>query len=178
MLVTRLFCFNESEQRFSIVLLFCPTFYFYKYLPLKRFLMFGMSEVSNIQLPGNIQRKKTKKIIRKGIRAVSRQIFPRRTFRRRTVRRMTFLQTDISPNHVFLFRSKFKINLRKIQGKFNLIVYIFLAAKKVVDSIVHGLLLAKLSAYGFDYDLPEPINSFLSDRKFRRKIGSSYSPNH
>ena len=135
--------------------------------------MFGKSEVSNIQLPGNIQRKKNKKIIRKGIRAV-----PRRTFRRRTVRRMTFLRTDISPNHVFLFRSKFKINLRKIQGKFNLIVYIFLAAKKIVGSIVHGLLLPKLSAYGFDYDLPEPINSFLSDRKFRRKIGSSYSPNH
>ena len=122
--------------------------------------------------------KKNKKIIRKGIRAVPRQIFLRRTFRRRTVRRMTFLRTDISPNHVFLFRSKFKINLRKIQGKFNLIVYIFLAAKKVVDSIVHGLLLAKLSAYGFDYDLPEPINSFLSDRNFRRKTGSSYSLNH
>ena len=173
MLVTRLFCFNESEQRFSIVLLFCRTFYFYKYLPLKRFLMFGKSEVSNIQLPGNIQRKKNKKIIRKGIRAVPRQIFPRRTFRR-----MTFLRTDISPNHVFLFRSKFKINLRKIQGKFNLIVYIFLAAKKIVGSIVHGLLLPKLSSYGFDYDLPEPINSFLSDRNFRRKTGSSYSPNH
>ena len=47
---------------------------------------------------------------------------------------------------------------------------------KAFDCIVHDLLLAKLSAYGFDYNSLKLINSFLSGRKFRTKIGSSYSP--
>ena len=47
---------------------------------------------------------------------------------------------------------------------------------KVFDCIVHDLLLAKLSTYGFDYNSLKLINSFLSGRKFRTKIGSSYSP--
>ena len=41
--------------------------------------------------------------------------------------------------------------------------------------IVHDLLLAKLSAYDFDYNSLELINSFLSGRKFRTKKGSSCS---
>ena len=47
---------------------------------------------------------------------------------------------------------------------------------KVFDFIIHDLLLAKLAAYGFDYNSPKRINSFLNDRKFRTKIGSFYSP--
>ena len=47
---------------------------------------------------------------------------------------------------------------------------------KAFDCIVHDLLQAKLSAYGFDYSSLKLINSFLSDRKSRTKIGSSYSP--
>ena len=47
---------------------------------------------------------------------------------------------------------------------------------KAFDCIVYDLLLAKLSAYGFDYNSLKLINSFLSGRKFRTKIGSSYSP--
>ena len=42
--------------------------------------------------------------------------------------------------------------------------------------IVHDLLLAKLSTYGFDYSSLKLINSFLRGRKFRMKISSSYSP--
>ena len=47
---------------------------------------------------------------------------------------------------------------------------------KAFDCIVHNLLLEKLSANGFDYNSLKLINSFLSDRKFRTKIGSTYSP--
>ena len=47
---------------------------------------------------------------------------------------------------------------------------------KAFDCIVHDLLLAKLSAYGFDYNSVKLINSFLNGRKFMTKIGSSYSP--
>ena len=42
--------------------------------------------------------------------------------------------------------------------------------------IVHDLLLAKQSAYGFDYNSLKRINSFLSGRKFRTKIRSCYNP--
>ena len=47
---------------------------------------------------------------------------------------------------------------------------------RAFDCIVHELLLAKLRAYGFDNNSLKQINSFLSGRKFRVKIGSSYSP--
>ena len=45
----------------------------------------------------------------------------------------------------------------------------------IFGSIAHDLLLEKLSTYGFDYNSLKLINSFLSDRKFRTRIGSSYS---
>ena len=39
----------------------------------------------------------------------------------------------------------------------------------------HDLLLAKLNAYGFDYKSLKLISSFLSNRKYRTKINSSFS---
>ena len=47
---------------------------------------------------------------------------------------------------------------------------------KTFDCIVLDLLLAKLSAYCFDYNLLKLINSFLSGRKCETKVGSSKSP--
>ena len=47
---------------------------------------------------------------------------------------------------------------------------------KAFYCIAHDHLLVKLSAYAFNYILLKLINSFLSGRKFRMKIGSSYSP--
>ena len=44
-----------------------------------------------------------------------------------------------------------------------------------VNCIVHDLLLAKLSAYGFDYSSVKLVVSFLNGRKFRTKIHSSFS---
>ena len=41
---------------------------------------------------------------------------------------------------------------------------------------MHNILLANLSAYGFDYNSLKLIDSYLSVRKFRTKKGSSYSP--
>ena len=42
-----------------------------------------------------------------------------------------------------------------------------------LDCIVHDLLRAKISAYGFDYNSLKLINSFQSGRKYRTKVGSS-----
>ena len=53
---------------------------------------------------------------------------------------------------------------------------LFVDLSKAFDCIVHDILLAKLSVYGFDYNSLKLINSFLSARKFRMKTGSSYSP--
>ena len=50
---------------------------------------------------------------------------------------------------------------------------------KAFDCIVHDLLPARQSKnknkYGFDYNSLKLINGFPSGRKFRPKIGSSYS---
>ena len=53
---------------------------------------------------------------------------------------------------------------------------LLLNLSKAFACIVHDLLLAKLSAYGFDINSLKLVNSFLCGRKFRTKIGSSYSP--
>ena len=45
---------------------------------------------------------------------------------------------------------------------------------KAFDCLVHDLLIAKLNAYGFDYDALSLINNYLSDRKQRSKIGEAY----
>ena len=46
---------------------------------------------------------------------------------------------------------------------------------KAFDCIDHELLIAKLHAYGFDYDALKFIYSYLKERKQRTKINSSYS---
>ena len=46
---------------------------------------------------------------------------------------------------------------------------------KAFDCLVHDLLIAKLNAYGFDYNALRLIDNYLSDRKQRTKIGEAYS---
>ena len=46
---------------------------------------------------------------------------------------------------------------------------------KAFDSLNHGLLIAKLSAYGFDDESLKFIHSYLKERKQRTKVGSYYS---
>ena len=52
---------------------------------------------------------------------------------------------------------------------------IFMDLSKAFDCLQHDLLLAKLNAYGYDYKSLKFILSFLSNRKYRRKIDSSFS---
>ncbi len=47
--------------------------------------------------------------------------------------------------------------------------------RKAFDDIPHGLLIAKLHAYGCDENVLNLMLSFLTDRKQRTKIGTSRS---
>ena len=47
---------------------------------------------------------------------------------------------------------------------------------KAFDCIKHDLLIAKLSAYGFDSHSLSFVFSYLNERKRRTKIQNSYSP--
>ena len=51
----------------------------------------------------------------------------------------------------------------------------FVDLSKAFDCLQHDLLLAKLNAYGFDYKSLKLISSFLSNKKYRTKINSSFS---
>ena len=46
---------------------------------------------------------------------------------------------------------------------------------KAFDCILHDLLIAKLAAYGFDYNSLQILKSYLSNRKKRTKINDAYS---
>ena len=46
---------------------------------------------------------------------------------------------------------------------------------KAFNCILHGLLIAKLAAYGFDYNSLQILQSHLSNRKQRTKINDAYS---
>ena len=46
---------------------------------------------------------------------------------------------------------------------------------KAFDYILHDLLIAKLAAYGFDYQFLKIMESFLSNRQQRTKSNSAFS---
>ena len=46
---------------------------------------------------------------------------------------------------------------------------------KAFNCILHGLLIAKLAAYGFDYNSLQILQSHLSNKKQRTKINDAYS---
>ena len=52
---------------------------------------------------------------------------------------------------------------------------LFTDLSKAFDCLVRDFLLAKLEAYGFSYEYLKLINSYLTDRKHRTKVNSSYS---
>ena len=52
---------------------------------------------------------------------------------------------------------------------------LFVDLSKAFDCLQHDLLFAKLNACGFYYKSLKLISSFLSNRKYRTKINSSFS---
>ena len=53
---------------------------------------------------------------------------------------------------------------------------LFTDLRKTFDCLVHDFLLAKLEVYAFTYESLNLINSYLTDRKHRTKVNSSYGP--
>ena len=52
---------------------------------------------------------------------------------------------------------------------------LFTDLSKAFDYLSHGLLIAKLDAYGFNKNALKLVNSYLSNRKQRVKINNKYS---
>ena len=76
-----------------------------------------------------------------------------------------------SPQSLIAMFKKWRENLDK-EGECGAL---FVDLSKAFDCLQHDLLLAKLNAYGFDYKSLKLISSFLSNRKYRTKINSSFS---
>ena len=77
-----------------------------------------------------------------------------------------------SSQHSFIaIFEKWKKNLDK-RGECGAL---FVDVSEAFDCLQHDLLLAKLNAYGFDYKSLKLISSFLSNRKYRTKITSSFT---
>ena len=65
--------------------------------------------------------------------------------------------------------------LRKIRDEKGVFAVVLSYLSKAFDCIPHQLLIAKLSAYGFDMKSLPFISAYLKNRKQKTKIGSSFS---
>ena len=65
--------------------------------------------------------------------------------------------------------------LRKIGDKKGIFAAVLTDLSKAFDCITHNLLIAKLSAYGFDRKSLMFIPAYLKSRKRRTRIGSAFS---
>ena len=66
-------------------------------------------------------------------------------------------------------------NWRKCLDKWGISGAILTDLSKAFDCILHDLLIAKLAAYGFDYQSLRIMESFLSNRQQRTKINNAFS---
>ena len=64
--------------------------------------------------------------------------------------------------------------LRKIRDKKGIFAAVLIDLSKAFDCIPHNLLIAKLSAYGFDRKPLMFISAYLKSRKQRARIGSAF----
>ena len=68
-------------------------------------------------------------------------------------------------------------NGKKSADNGNTIAVLLTDLTKAFDCVRHDLIVAKLNVYGLSFSLVRLIHSYLSDRKKKTKINSSYSLN-
>ena len=76
------------------------------------------------------------------------------------------------PQHCLLVMTE---KWRKCLDKGGISGAILTDLSKAFDCILHDLLIAKLAAYGFDYQSLRMMKSFLSNRQQRTKINNAFS---
>ena len=64
---------------------------------------------------------------------------------------------------------------KKSVGNSGALGALFTDLSKVFNYLSHGLLIAKLEAYGFDKNAFKLVNSYLSNKKQRVKMNDIYS---
>ena len=79
---------------------------------------------------------------------------------------------NYNTQHVLL---NFLQNCKNIIDKKGLAGAVFLDLSKAFDSMTYGRLIAKLHAYGLSIEALELIQNFLSNRKQRVKVNSTFS---
>ena len=65
--------------------------------------------------------------------------------------------------------------VRRCVDKGGVTAMVLMDLSKAYDCLPHDLLIAKLEAYGFGIDSLKLIHSYLTERKQRVKVGSSFS---
>ena len=65
--------------------------------------------------------------------------------------------------------------VRRCVDKRGVTAMVLMDLSKAYDCLPHDLLIAKLEAYGFGIDSLKLIHSYLTERKQRVKVGSSFS---
>ena len=128
--------------------------------------------------------KKDEKTLTKNYRPVSLIPIVSKLYERNMYNQIIdYIQTHLSP-YLFGFRKGHSTEQclvimleewkKQLDKKYNAGA-ILTDLSKAFDSLNHDLLIAKLSAYGFDKESLEFINSYLKERKQRTKVGTYYS---
>ena len=65
--------------------------------------------------------------------------------------------------------------MKETRDKYNVCTAVLADLNKVFDCLKHGLLIAKLHAFGFDYKSIRVMYAYLNNRVQVKKVGSYYS---
>ena len=128
--------------------------------------------------------KKDEKLLKKNYRGISLLSAFSKVFERLLAEPITHFMKDRISENLCGFRQNYSTedallqlleNWRKHLDKQEIVGAIACDLSKAFDTIPHDLIIAKLEAYGFEYNALKLISSYLRDRMQRCKIGSEFS---
>ena len=128
--------------------------------------------------------KKDEKLLKKNYRGISLLSAFSKVFEWLLAEPITHFMKDRISENLCGFRQNYSTedallqlleNWRKHLDKQEIVGAIACDLSKAFDTIPHDLIIAKLEAYGFEYNALKLISSYLRDRMQRCKIGSEFS---